>query len=88
MAAKWTRQHVNLGPVVGWESLTDAERNVVGLVARGLSDREIAAELFVSPHTVATHLKRTFAKLQVRNRVEATLVVLAALAAVGVPAMA
>ena len=82
MTAKWARDQLEFGSAAGWESLTVAERNVVSLVAHGLSDREIAHELFVSPYTVATHLKRTFVKLGVRNRVEATLVVLAAVACV------
>lgn len=39
-------------------------------MARGLSNREVAAELFVSPKTVQYHLTRIYAKLGVRSRAE------------------
>jgi len=53
----------------GWDSLTDAELKVVGLTAEGLTNREIAARLFVSRRTVATHLEHVFCKLGLSNRV-------------------
>ena len=40
------------------------------LVAQGLSNREVAAELYVSPKTVQYHLTRIYAKLGVRSRAE------------------
>ncbi len=51
--------------------LTMRELQVLELVADGLSNGEIAARLFVSTHTVKFHLRRVYAKLEVRNRVEA-----------------
>ncbi|MEV4178919.1 MULTISPECIES: response regulator transcription factor [unclassified Nonomuraea] len=51
------------------EPLTDRELDVVRLVARGRTNQEVAAELFVSLSTVKTHLGSIFAKLGVRNRV-------------------
>lgn len=57
-------------PEHGWESLTEAERRVVNLAAQGLTNPEIARRLFVSPRTVATHLKHAFGKLGVSSRVE------------------
>jgi DNA-binding CsgD family transcriptional regulator len=55
---------------LGWDALTDTERNVVRLVAEGRTNREVAEQLFVSPHTVGTHLRHAFDKLAVRSRVE------------------
>lgn len=55
--------------------LTEREREVVGLVALGLSNDDIAARLYVSPFTAKTHVNRAMSKLGVRDR--AQLVVLA-----------
>lgn len=52
------------------EPLTEREREVVRCLARGLTNAEIAAELFVSLSTVKTHLANVQAKLDARNRVE------------------
>ncbi len=52
------------------EQLTEREMDVVRLVARGRTNQEIAAELFVSLSTVKTHLGSVQAKLGARNRVE------------------
>jgi DNA-binding CsgD family transcriptional regulator len=62
-------------PVQGWGSLTDSELAVVGLVADGLTNREAAERLFVSPHTVNSHLRHAFTKLGVNSRVELSRVV-------------
>jgi DNA-binding CsgD family transcriptional regulator len=55
--------------VVGTE-LTAAEQRVADLAAAGRSNREIAAELFVTENTVESHLKRLYSKLGVRSRTE------------------
>jgi DNA-binding NarL/FixJ family response regulator len=55
--------------------LTDREREMVTLVAHGLSNADIAARLYLSPLTVKTHVNRAMSKLRVRDR--AQLVVLA-----------
>jgi DNA-binding CsgD family transcriptional regulator/tetratricopeptide (TPR) repeat protein len=57
-------------PSTGWASLTPTEREVVRLVADGLSNPEIAARLFVSRSTVKTHLSHVFTKVGVANRTE------------------
>ncbi len=57
-------------PVTGWASLTPAERSVAELAVRGLSNPQIAAELFIGRGTVKTHLARAYAKLGVANRTE------------------
>jgi DNA-binding NarL/FixJ family response regulator len=59
----------------GLAALTDREREVVALVAAGLSNDEIARQLFVSPLTAKTHVSRAMTKLNARDR--AQLVVLA-----------
>jgi DNA-binding CsgD family transcriptional regulator/DNA-binding Lrp family transcriptional regulator len=59
-------------PVTGWAAMTKSELAVAELVANGLTNREIAERLFVSPHTVNTHLRHVFAKLQVHSRVDLT----------------
>jgi DNA-binding CsgD family transcriptional regulator len=54
----------------GHADLTPQEEAVTSLVAQGLSNREVAAELYVSPKTVQYHLTRIYAKLGVRSRSE------------------
>ncbi len=56
--------------VMGLETLTDREREVVTLVAEGLSNQEIAERLVVSPLTAKTHVSRAMVKLQVRDRAQ------------------
>lgn len=56
-------------PPNGWASLTDAEQQVAELVAEGLTNREIAERLFITPGTVRRHMSRIFSKLQITGRV-------------------
>jgi DNA-binding NarL/FixJ family response regulator len=62
-------------PHPGVPALTAREREVVGLVGAGMSNEDIAAQLFLSPATVRTHVERAMAKLDVHDR--ARLVVVA-----------
>jgi DNA-binding CsgD family transcriptional regulator len=54
----------------GWAAMTTSELTVARLVAEGLTNREVAERLFVSPHTVNTHLRHVFSKLGINSRVE------------------
>jgi DNA-binding CsgD family transcriptional regulator len=57
-------------PKTGWTSLTDTERAVSDLVAKGLTNQQIAGEMFLSTHTVAFHLRQVFRKLDISSRVD------------------
>ena len=56
----------------GWDALTGTERTVAELVAQGLTNREVAARIFLSPHTVSFHLRKVYRKLGIRCRVDLT----------------
>lgn len=56
-------------PSTPLDALTPAERKVADLVARGMSNAAVAAELFLSEHTVASHLKHIYVKLALSSRV-------------------
>ena len=53
------------------EALTPRELEVLGLLARGLDNSEIAGALYLSQHTVKNHVSTILAKLQVENRIQA-----------------
>jgi DNA-binding CsgD family transcriptional regulator len=59
-------------PTQGWAALTESELTVVRLVADGLTNREVAERLYVSPHTVNGHLRHAFDKLGINSRVALT----------------
>jgi DNA-binding CsgD family transcriptional regulator len=70
---------LHLGPVGEgdqWLSLTGAEVRVAELVASGMTNRAIAEQLIVSPHTVDAHLKHMYVKLGIHSRVELTVLAL------------
>jgi DNA-binding CsgD family transcriptional regulator len=65
-------RHPHVRRPYGWESLTESEEAVVGLVARGLTNREVGEHLFISRHTVDFHLRSIFRKLDISSRVALT----------------
>jgi DNA-binding CsgD family transcriptional regulator len=73
-AATWVEKaRSELGRIGGRkreEGLTPAERRVAALVAEGRTNREVAAALFLTERTVASHLSHVYAKLGVRSRTE------------------
>jgi DNA-binding CsgD family transcriptional regulator len=66
------RRHWNheARPETGWDSLTSTEAKVARLVAQGLTNRQVASEMFVSPHTVGFHLRQIYRKLSIQSRVD------------------
>jgi DNA-binding NarL/FixJ family response regulator len=61
-------------PAGGLDELTEREREIVALVGEGLSNREIAERLFLSPATAKTHVSRAMGKLRVRDRAQLVVV--------------
>ncbi|MDX2730835.1 helix-turn-helix transcriptional regulator [Streptomyces sp. PA03-2a] len=55
---------------VGWEALTETERSIAHLVSDGLTNRQVARRVSLSPHTVNYHLRAIFRKLGIGSRVE------------------
>ncbi|MFI6057758.1 AAA family ATPase [Streptomyces sp. NPDC051286] len=74
-AAGVRRRPSTTGLSDAWPELTAAELRVVRLVARGLTNQQAAEHLSLSPHTVSSHLRRAFTKLDVSSRAELTLLV-------------
>jgi ATP/maltotriose-dependent transcriptional regulator MalT len=77
LQARFRAEGIRRGPRVkhrkaksGWDSLTPTEIRVVGLVAEGLSNPQIAARLFLSHRTVATHVSHVLSKLGVHSRID------------------
>jgi DNA-binding CsgD family transcriptional regulator len=59
-------------PRFGWVSLTATELSIAELVAQGMTNRQVAGELYLSPHTVGFHMRQVFRKLEISSRVELT----------------
>jgi DNA-binding NarL/FixJ family response regulator len=71
LIAEFTRRRPQGAPPPALAKLTPRELEVLRLIARGLSNQEIAAELFLSEHTARTHVAHILSKLSLRDRVQA-----------------
>jgi DNA-binding NarL/FixJ family response regulator len=60
-------------PVEDYDGLTDRELNILKLVGKGLSNKQIGKQLFISDRTVQAHLSNIFSKLNVSSRTEAVM---------------
>ena len=67
-AERLRRTVTHPGSTTGWVSLTDSELTVVHLIAEGATNRSVAQQLHLSPHTVKTHVHNAFAKLGLTSR--------------------
>lgn len=65
----FSRPRLEAGPV--FPELTDREREILDLIARGVSNTELVQRLVLSPNTVRNHISNIFSKLQVADRAEA-----------------
>lgn len=71
LIAEFARRPVAVNPAPALDELTDREREVLVLMARGLSNAEISTSLFIAETTVKTHVGRVLQKLGLRDRAQA-----------------
>jgi DNA-binding NarL/FixJ family response regulator len=74
LIARFSGRVVDRAQAAGLKSLTDREREVLNLIARGMSNGEIAERLFLGETTVKTHVAHLLDKLDLRDRVQAVVV--------------
>src|ERR1700751_1182309 len=75
LMARWRERHdpqaVEKDKLSVAELLSTRERNIISLIARGRSNKEVARDLGISPETVKSHMKHIFEKLEVEKRTQA-----------------
>ncbi|MEW9527261.1 response regulator [Microbispora sp. NPDC049125] len=74
LIAEYAARAKEPGVTTGLDLLTDREREVLALVGTGMSNDEVAGELFMSPATAKTHVSRIMAKLHARDRAQLVVV--------------
>ncbi|NJC81620.1 AAA family ATPase [Planosporangium mesophilum] len=67
---RWGARGPRRRPTYGWAALSPTEVTIAGLVAQGLSNPDIAAELLLSPRTVQSHVSNILVKFKARSRVD------------------
>ena len=70
LASRWGLRTPATNAIDSPLPITDREREIANLVAVGLTNREVADRLYLSPYTVNSHLRHVFTKLGIRSRVE------------------
>lgn len=70
MSSQIARRIINSFRIIS-NPLSDRETEILKMLSRGMNYKEVAEELFLSPHTVKTHIKNIYSKLHVKNRAEA-----------------
>ena len=83
-----TRARVFEGPRTGWSTLTATEEQVAEAVSQGLTNRQVSELLFMSPHTVDTHLRHIYWKLAINSRIQLTRLLLERAYGLRTPAVA
>ncbi|WP_432078108.1 response regulator [Streptomyces sp. YPW6] len=73
LIAEFTRQRISTPAPRSVDGLTAREAEVLVLIARGLSNADIADRLTITDHTVKTHINRLFAKMGLRDRAQAVI---------------
>jgi len=74
LIADVTRRRARPKPAPALNALTPREREVLELIAKGMSNTEIAEALFVAEQTVKTHVSKVFSKLDLRDRAQAVVI--------------
>jgi len=64
-------QPASVTPPASEEALSEREREVLRLIAEGLSNQQLAARLYLSPHTIKVHTRNIYGKLGVTSRTQA-----------------